>query len=61
MPAHKVNHQIDLIIVPRQDVILDQCGNQHRVYIKVKSLEALNKIIEQCMIIKEDMEGKFND
>lgn len=49
-----VVHQTEMIVVPRQDVILDRSGTDHRVYIKVRSLEAVEKIIEQCKVIKNE-------
>ena len=55
MAQYKVNHQCDIIVVPRQDVILDCSGTDHRVYIKVRSMAALDKIIEQCYTIKREM------
>lgn len=55
MAQYKVRHQNDFIVVPRQDVVMHQSGTDHRVYIKVRSIEALNNIIEQCMNLKEIM------
>ena len=49
-----VVHQTEMIIIPRQDVVLDRSGTDHRVYIKVRSEEALDKIIAQCKIIKAE-------
>ena len=49
-----VVHQTEMIIIPRQDVILDRSGTDHRVYIKVRTPEALDKIIEQCKVIKNE-------
>lgn len=49
-----VVHQTEMIIIPRQDVILDRSGTDHRVYIKVRNEEALDRIIEQCMNIKAE-------
>ena len=50
-----VVHQTEMIIIPRQDVVLDRSGTDHRVYIKVRSEEALDKIIAQCKVIKSEM------
>lgn len=55
MAQYKVKHQTDFIVVPRADVVLHQSGTDHRVYIKVRSMEALDKIIEQCMNLKKIM------
>lgn len=52
MGQYNVNHQTDFIVVPRSDVVLHQSGTDHRVYIKVRSLAALDKIIEQCKDIR---------
>ena len=49
-----VIHQTEMIIIPRQDVVLDRSGTDHRVYIKVRNEEALDKIIAQCKNIKEE-------
>lgn len=51
---YSVIHQTELIIVPRQDVILDRSGTDHRVYIKVRNEETLDKIIAQCKVIKNE-------
>ena len=55
MAQYKVKHQTDFIVVPRQDVVLTQSGTEHRVYIKVRNLEALDKIIAQCTSLRECM------
>lgn len=54
MGRYGVNDQHSFIIVPRQDVLLDCSGTDHRIYIKVRNMAALDKIIEQCEIIKND-------
>lgn len=61
MAQYKVKHQSEFIVVPRADVVLQQSGTDHRVYIKVRSMEALDKIIEQCMNIKENMLKESDD
>ena len=61
MAQYEVKHQTDFIVVPRQDVVLTQSGTEHRVYIKVRSLAALDKIIEQCMNLKEIMSESSKD
>ena len=61
MAQYKVKHQTDFIVVPRQDVVLTQSGTEHRVYIKVRNLEALDKIIAQCMNLKEIMSESSED
>lgn len=55
MAQYEVKHQSDFIVVPRADVVLHQSGTDHRVYIKVRSMEALDKIIEQCNNIRLNM------
>lgn len=50
-----VVHQTEMIIIPRQDIVLDRSGTDHRVYIKVRNEEALDRIIEQCKIIKKEL------
>lgn len=55
MGQYEVKHQTDFIVVPREDVVLHQSGTDHRVYIKVRSMDALDKIIEQCKDIKWSM------
>ena len=55
MGRYEVRNQYDFIIVPRQDVLLDCSGTDHRVYIKVRNMAALDNIIEQCEAIKWEM------
>ena len=55
MGQYEVKHQTDFIVVPRADVVLHQSGTDHRVYIKVRSMEALDKIIAQCDNLKRCM------
>lgn len=61
MGQYEVKHQTDFIVVPRADVVLTQSGTEHRVYIKVRSLAALDRIIEQCTNIRECMLEEMKD
>lgn len=56
MSQYKVNHQCEMIVLPREAVKLDWSGTLHRVYIKVRDVETLDNIIEQCKNIKEMFE-----
>lgn len=60
MGQYEVRHQNDFVVVPRQDVVLTQSGTNHTVYIKVRNVEALDRIIEQCMNLKEIMSVEDN-
>lgn len=57
----KVYHQTEMIVIPRQDVILDRSGTDHRVYIKIRNMEVLDKIIEQCKVIKQELKKAGTD
>ena len=62
MASYDILHQDDFIIVPRKDVVFHQSGTDHRVYIKVRDMESLNAIIEQCESIRLSMwKEKIND
>ena len=49
-----VVHQTEMIIVPRQDVIMDRIGTDNQVYIKIRSLEDAEKILGQCRVIRDE-------
>lgn len=55
MTQGNIFHQNDCIIIPRKNVIFHQIGTDHRVCIKVRDMESLNNIIEQCEAIRLNM------
>ena len=55
MGQYRVNDQHNFIVLPRQDVKLDCSGTDHKVYIKVRDVETLDKIIVHCLNIREEM------
>lgn len=60
MPNYEVAHQCDFIQIPRHDIVKFESGANHIVYIKIRNMEALDKIIEQCLNLKACMEEENN-